>query len=165
MTLHQCEANKLAENIEVYNLLCDSVGMVPKPNNGTLRLPLKPIGTHKPEDTPEIPHDPPKPAATKQLARPSVPSAPAKPSTTVQSMQPHTTTLVVEKPSSKPSSGDKEDKDEDEDDDDDDEKDDDNDDDDSKSIKDKVKGKVKGIWDWLKGNVGKVWHKITGGSE
>jgi hypothetical protein len=34
------------QNIEVYNLVCDSVGIVPKPNNGTLRLPLKPIGLH-----------------------------------------------------------------------------------------------------------------------
>lgn len=29
-------------------MLCDSVGMEPKPNNGTLRLPLKPIGLHGP---------------------------------------------------------------------------------------------------------------------
>lgn len=39
------------ENIEVYNMLCDSVGMEPKPNNGTLRLPLKPVGLHGPGTT------------------------------------------------------------------------------------------------------------------
>ncbi|KEQ95752.1 hypothetical protein AUEXF2481DRAFT_65361 [Aureobasidium subglaciale EXF-2481] len=48
------------QNIEVYNLVCDSIGVVPNPNNGTLRLPLKPIGLHGsmppknlPEDMPE----------------------------------------------------------------------------------------------------------------
>ncbi|KAL8725275.1 MAG: hypothetical protein Q9181_006475 [Wetmoreana brouardii] len=34
------------QNIEVYNIVCDSIGIEPKPNNGTLRLPLKPIGVH-----------------------------------------------------------------------------------------------------------------------
>lgn len=34
------------ENIEVYNIVCDSLGIEPKPNNGTLRLPLKTIGVH-----------------------------------------------------------------------------------------------------------------------
>ena len=46
------------QNTEVYNILCDSIGIEPKPNNGTLRLPLKPVGLHsdlsdeddKPED-------------------------------------------------------------------------------------------------------------------
>lgn len=30
----------------MYNIVCDSIGIEPKPNNGTLRLPLKPIGVH-----------------------------------------------------------------------------------------------------------------------
>ncbi|KAL8766618.1 MAG: hypothetical protein Q9194_006219 [Teloschistes cf. exilis] len=34
------------QNIEVYNIVCDSIGIEPKRNNGTLRLPLKPIGVH-----------------------------------------------------------------------------------------------------------------------
>ncbi|KAK6005085.1 hypothetical protein QM012_007864 [Aureobasidium pullulans] len=45
------------QNIEVYNLVCDSVGIVPKPNNGTLRLPLKPIGLHESMPPKEIPED------------------------------------------------------------------------------------------------------------
>ncbi|KAI5268909.1 Phosphodiest-domain-containing protein [Aureobasidium subglaciale] len=49
------------QNIEVYNLVCDSIGVVPNPNNGTLRLPLKPIGLHgsmPPNDLPEdMPED------------------------------------------------------------------------------------------------------------
>ncbi|KAG9623302.1 Phosphodiest-domain-containing protein, partial [Aureobasidium melanogenum] len=45
------------QNIEVYNLVCDSVGILPKPNNGTLRLPLKPVGLHDSMPPQEIPED------------------------------------------------------------------------------------------------------------
>lgn len=34
------------ENTEVYNIVCDTLGIMPMPNNGTLRLPLVPIGLH-----------------------------------------------------------------------------------------------------------------------
>lgn len=34
------------QNIEVYNIVCDSLGIEPRPNNGTMRLPLVPIGLH-----------------------------------------------------------------------------------------------------------------------
>lgn len=40
------------QNIEVYNILCDSVGLDPVSNNGTLRLPLKPVGLHSSEAAP-----------------------------------------------------------------------------------------------------------------
>ncbi|KAJ8112368.1 hypothetical protein OPT61_g5245 [Boeremia exigua] len=48
------------QNIELYNIICDSIGMSPAPNNGTLRLPLKPVGLHSDDDdTPnETPSDP-----------------------------------------------------------------------------------------------------------
>ncbi|KAF1360682.1 Phosphodiest-domain-containing protein [Lizonia empirigonia] len=48
------------QNIELYNIICDSIGLSPAPNNGTLRLPLKPIGLHNDdEDLPdETPTDP-----------------------------------------------------------------------------------------------------------
>jgi predicted AlkP superfamily pyrophosphatase or phosphodiesterase len=48
------------ENIELYNIICDSIGITPVPNNGTLRLPLKPVGLHTDPDTPpnETPVDP-----------------------------------------------------------------------------------------------------------
>lgn len=42
--------NNAIENTEVYNIVCDSLGIEPKPNNGTLRLPLKPIGFHLDEE-------------------------------------------------------------------------------------------------------------------
>ncbi|TAQ83722.1 hypothetical protein B7494_g7956 [Chlorociboria aeruginascens] len=46
------------QNIEVYNIICDSLNLTPKPNNGTLRLPLKPVGTHSSETNPVEPIDP-----------------------------------------------------------------------------------------------------------
>jgi hypothetical protein len=48
------------ENIEVYNIICDSLGLTPKPNNGTLRLPFKTVGAHEPDTSPEE-EDPPPP--------------------------------------------------------------------------------------------------------
>lgn len=42
----------------MYNIVCDSLNLIPQPNNGTLRLPLKPVGAHSPETTPEEPLDP-----------------------------------------------------------------------------------------------------------
>ncbi|CBF79613.1 hypothetical protein AN7550.2 [Aspergillus nidulans FGSC A4] len=58
------------QNINVYNILCDSLGIKPHPNNGTLRLPLKPNGLHSDEDAPVLdsPSDPPATQATKQIA-------------------------------------------------------------------------------------------------
>lgn len=51
---------KATENIELYNIICDSLGMTPAPNNGTLRLPLKPVGLHNDEQDAanETPSDP-----------------------------------------------------------------------------------------------------------
>ncbi|KAK7740719.1 hypothetical protein SLS53_005187 [Cytospora paraplurivora] len=46
------------QNIEVYNILCDSLGMTPSPNNGTLRLPLKTVGFHDEVPAVEVPSDP-----------------------------------------------------------------------------------------------------------
>ncbi|KAK2075273.1 hypothetical protein P8C59_009413 [Phyllachora maydis] len=63
------------QNIEVYNILCDSVGLAPRPNNGTLRLPLKPFGLHD-EGAAETPPDPdpdPDPSASSS-AHPASPS-------------------------------------------------------------------------------------------
>lgn len=58
--MRQSATNGTTENIEVYNIICDSVGITPLANNGTLRLPLKPIGLHSDEDNipDETPADP-----------------------------------------------------------------------------------------------------------
>ena len=51
--------HSIKENIEVYNIICDSLSIKPKPNNGTLRLPLKPIGLHsdKSDNLDDVPID------------------------------------------------------------------------------------------------------------
>ena len=68
MSFHQFSvillANKEIENTEVYNIVCDSLGIKPKANNGTLRLPLKPVGLHSDISDPETPADPPSPSST-----------------------------------------------------------------------------------------------------
>ena len=46
------------QNIEVYNIVCDSLGVEPRPNNGTLRLPLQPVGAHGDDgDTSDLDED------------------------------------------------------------------------------------------------------------
>ncbi|KAJ5555802.1 Type I phosphodiesterase/nucleotide pyrophosphatase/phosphate transferase [Penicillium sp. DV-2018c] len=54
------------QNIEVYNILCDSLGVNPLPSNGTLRLPFKTVGLHSDESAPvlDTPPDPPAPTST-----------------------------------------------------------------------------------------------------
>jgi predicted AlkP superfamily pyrophosphatase or phosphodiesterase len=72
----ETHTNSSAENTELYNIICDSINITPAPNNGTLRLPLKPVGHHNDTDTPadDVPADPPthtlpaQPFATPQLA-------------------------------------------------------------------------------------------------
>lgn len=39
------------QNIEVYNILCDSLGLIPHSSNGTIRLPLKTEGLHSEPDS------------------------------------------------------------------------------------------------------------------
>ncbi|KAF5018423.1 hypothetical protein F66182_9597 [Fusarium sp. NRRL 66182] len=149
------------QNIEVYNMLCDSVGVEPGPNNGTLRLPLKPVGVHKPEDTPEEPADPPstpkeseKPSQPVRPTIPQKPTQPQRPTLPVapsQSAQTTKTTVSAKKPvkpskSAAPSRGGG-DKDEDS---------------DSDSDSDDEDEEDEGIWDWFTHKVEKVWHKITG---
>ena len=53
--------DEFTENTELYNIVCDTLGITPAPNNGTLRLPLKPVGHHAEPDAPQIetPYDPP----------------------------------------------------------------------------------------------------------
>jgi predicted AlkP superfamily pyrophosphatase or phosphodiesterase len=46
------------QNTAVYGIVCDSLGLPPAPNNGSLRLPLKPIGMHSVAGPGEIPEDP-----------------------------------------------------------------------------------------------------------
>lgn len=50
--------------------MCDSLGVEPKPNNGTLRLPLKPIGLHSNKHTSTEDDLPDLPAETSHIENP-----------------------------------------------------------------------------------------------
>lgn len=148
-----------SENIEVYNILCDSLGMEPKPNNGTLRLPLKPIGTHRMEDMPEAPDDPAQIVPVQSIVpqRPTMPQnseQPARPTITEEEngdLKEDTPEVESSKaqpslyPSdpSRPSLGGKNGGDEDV--------------DDEKTVGDEIKS----LWGWVKEKVGAVWNKIS----
>merc|ERR1712000_302018 len=140
------------QNIEVYNMLCDSVGIQPKPNNGTLRLPLKPVGTHKPEDTPEVPEDPvpqtPTAAEATEQPRPTVPGE-ASPSPS---------------PSDQEGDGGEGGHEEEEGEDKTDNKDGDtsNDQDKDTDGSEKEEDGIQGLWHWFTDKVGDVWDSITG---
>lgn len=47
------------QNIEVYNVICDSLGIEPVANNGTIRLPFKTSGVHDDKTQEATPDDPP----------------------------------------------------------------------------------------------------------
>lgn len=46
-------------NTNVYNIICDSLGIEPRPNNGTIRLPFQTTGLHDPAAYEQPPDDPP----------------------------------------------------------------------------------------------------------
>ncbi|ORY60504.1 type I phosphodiesterase/nucleotide pyrophosphatase [Pseudomassariella vexata] len=143
------------QNIEVYNMLCDSVGMEPKPNNGTLRLPLKPIGLHDSETVLENLDDPVsayKPSSSSS----ALPTSTAVESVTgVMSISPVETSSAADasegpptsigvdpvdyKPKEQqPPSDEKE------------------------GDADSKAASIKHAWDWLTGKLDDLWSKLTG---
>lgn len=62
--------------------MCDSIGIEPKPNNGTLRLPLKPIGLHSDEPTSVDDNIPDLPAETSHID-----NSPTEPNLTASRVQ------------------------------------------------------------------------------
>lgn len=80
------------QNVEVYNIVCDSLGIEPNPNNGTLRLPFITVGLHDLTAVPDIPDDsfeidldaailPPNlPGLDKVPEAPNRPTTPSRPS-------------------------------------------------------------------------------------
>ena len=152
------------ENIEVYNILCDTVGLQAKPNNGTQRLPLQPVGLHIPGEEVEVPDEPDVSpslsgsANTKPLAvdpvetlRPSI-EGPATGHTSntkqvgvdpIQTPDPSTEGPATEATSTKtPQNGPSQD---------------DDDDDETGD-----EGEPKGLWDWIQDEAKKLWDSVTG---
>ncbi|KAK3335421.1 alkaline-phosphatase-like protein [Cercophora scortea] len=168
------EANSRLEvfqNIEVYNMLCDSVGITPMPNNGTLRLPLTPIGLHSPDAGIETPVDPVESAAssatTTALPTTSAASLAAAPPTTsvlsptsssVSSPAAAATSasksLVVDPPQAQPTgepTGEPTDDDGE-----------DGEDADDEDDQEGVEKAVHSFWDWFTGKVDEWWGKVKG---
>lgn len=113
-------------------MLCDSIGLDPMPNNGTLRLPLKPSGQHQEEDTPPVPEDPePTVEYTSATATPEAP-------VTVTVTREHT---KATEPSATPS---------------------DTSDDDNSHPESNIFDAVKGAWDWVTDKIHGVWDGVTG---
>lgn len=125
-------------------MLCGSLGITPAPNNGTLQLPLKPLGIHAPGDFEE-------PVDDAALSDPETATEGAGQSIGVDPVSViHSTTAAFDKsPTSAPSSKPTEAKETEE------------DDDDSSALED-AKSTMKGFWDWVKDKAGKVWDTVTG---
>ncbi|SMR42653.1 unnamed protein product [Zymoseptoria tritici ST99CH_1A5] len=61
------------QNTEVYGIVCDSLGIRTRPNNGTIRLPFEAIGQHSEADVVEFPHDPDDHKDNAQILPPDLP--------------------------------------------------------------------------------------------
>lgn len=137
----------LAENIEVYNILCDSLGLTPSPNNGTLRLPLKPVGLH--DSVPAV-DTPPDPVTSYTITHTSAPSSSTSvllsvstDSTKSLGVDPVATGAVSNPvgidPPSEPNPADEEDK----------------------NLVDSISGTAGDILEWAKDKFGKAWSWTT----
>jgi predicted AlkP superfamily pyrophosphatase or phosphodiesterase len=143
------------QNIEVYNMLCDSIGIEPVANNGTLHLPLKPVGLH---DAPPVEPEDPVPAYTKEpssAVKTKTKATATATTTTVPQPIPTQKTATTStstsssgassslssQPSSSPApNGDKGDK----------------------NPLNKVADAAGDLWDWITGKIGDAWSKIKG---
>ncbi|OIW30512.1 Phosphodiest-domain-containing protein [Coniochaeta ligniaria NRRL 30616] len=144
------------QNTEVYNILCDSVGLTPMPNNGTLRLPLSPIGLHDADgegsgvETPPDPVDsstytssgaadtPSSSAALAIESSSTIPGPATASSAATSTTAAIPTTSVVElEPAPTDAIGDEDDDDEN-------------------------FSETHSFWDWLTDKISDAWDKITG---
>ncbi|KEQ61657.1 Phosphodiest-domain-containing protein [Aureobasidium melanogenum CBS 110374] len=136
------------QNIEVYNLVCDSVGISPKPNNGTLRLPLNPVGLHDSMPPQEIPEDLPEDVVSTSIA--ASPEIAKTTSTPTQASRPTIATTDAATPTRPVIHDDVSQEDEDQ------------NGKDTNLWWDWVKGKLDGAKDWATGLYDTVSDKISG---
>lgn len=128
-------------------MLCDSVGLEPRPNNGTLRLPLQPTGQHQSEDTPPELADPEPSTRLPAKVEPTI-DASATPSA-AQSAEGEHSEITSPTPSTEPSESEEN------------EEGDDDQDGDDKSHHG-LTGSIEDALDWVTGELEDLWDKISG---
>jgi predicted AlkP superfamily pyrophosphatase or phosphodiesterase len=150
------------QNTEVYNIVCDSLGLTPVPNNGTLRLPFKTVGVHSLPGPGEVPEDPLPSGATEAAIpaivpvpvfseMPAIEAATSIPASSVKPSVIWTTdaqgSLVTASPDSgkdaEPGNGD-------------------DSADEDKQFDQNLNNKHQGWWDWVTGNVEDAKNWVTG---
>lgn len=144
---------ELFQNINVYNILCDSVGLTPVPNNGTMRLPLKVVGLHDPDINVDDPADPDVfTLTTKVTDQASTVSethhADSSPTSSIKEIgvdpfdNSSTSSVLAAEPSTKQGSDNSEDGEK----------------------KESAEKTVEDWWTWFKGTVEDFWDKVAGSS-
>ncbi|SPN99740.1 related to nucleotide diphosphatase [Cephalotrichum gorgonifer] len=140
------------QNIEVYNMLCDSVGIIPASNNGTMRLPLRPLGLHGADDFAEPVYDPTPTAGGGTTKLIGVdPVDPSDPVSSVLDKETGTgataATTAPAAPAGEGETGEGETTEKE----------------DEEEI-DEAESKIKGLWDWITEKIGGIWDKVSGSS-
>lgn len=126
-------------------MLCGSLGITPAPNNGTLHLPLKPLGIHAPGDF-EEPVDDPALSDAETATKGAGQSIGVDPVSVIRSTAAADDGPPTSASSSEPTEAGETDEDED----------------DDGSALENAKSTMKGFWDWVKEKAGNAWGKITG---
>ncbi len=156
MRAYELEQLTLAlENIEVYNILCDSVGLPPQANNGSLRLPLRPVALHNPGTVVEEPADPvssytlpvttstSRPTSTAATAKVGVDPVHKPTPTAPHPIQVHSAKPQPLPPPPPPTTGQPSDEGPD-------------------KAADGAKNAAHRVWNWFTDQVNKIWNKISG---
>lgn len=118
-------------------MLCDSVGLTPRPNNGTWRLPLNIVGLHDPDNQSQIPPDP---VTTSSIPVPSTAAA----TETLNSLEFSPTPTLGVNPIGNPTDDTPPSAETEE------------------SDLEKIESEIKGFWDWIKEESSKLWNKVSG---
>lgn len=126
-------------------MLCGSLGITPAPNNGTLHLPLKPLGIHAPGDFDE-PVDDPALGDAETATKGAGQSIGVDPVSVIRSTMVASDWPPTSASSSEPTEAGETDEDED----------------DDSSALENAKSTMKGFWDWVKEKAGHIWGKVTG---
>lgn len=127
-------------------MLCDSLGIMPVPNNGTLRLPLQPLGIHGEDDFDEPVYDPTPVGGAETTPTGKSKSIGVDPVSAVTDEETSAggTKTSPPAPTETGETGEEQDNKE------------------QDGEDKKEESKIKGVWNWITGTVGDLWEKVTG---